>query len=1218
MNKHVQPISEFIHTAPGFQYSINLKYDLQSVEKIQNYIATSSAMDIIEDILLSVSLSSNDRARLLIGPYGKGKSHLVLIIIALLYYKDKELFINILDKIQKYNEDLYKLALKIIEDKEKILPVIISGNSLNLNQSFLAGLKNALLSEELVDIMPNTYFNAAIDMINVWKNRYQVTYEKFRQMINVSIEEFLKGLEGYNQDFYNKFIQIYPSLTSGGEFNPLQGIDVVEIYSDVASKIKDKGYKGIFVIYDEFSKFLEGSIDRNSAMEIKMLQDFAEKCNRSADKQIHIMLISHKNISNYVDRLPKEKVDAWKAVGDRYKTIEINNLSNQMYEIMSHVIIKERNSWERFISYNQDKFNSLILEMSRNAIFSELGQDLENTVVYGGYPLHPITTYILPKISEKVAQNERTIFTFLSTRQQNTLGHFLMNNKNDFPLMTPDYIYNYFETLFKKENYTSEIYKIWRDTTNALKKIGEKEKIEEKIIKCLGLIYIVGEFQKLPPTFEIIKLILSSTIEQGNLDTIIDSLLQRKILYHIKSKGYLKFIEATDVDVNALISDTIEKRKNLFSNKKVLNDNFYDNYIYATAYNDEHEIIRYFDFEFIEYRELAETSDWEKKIECKISDGIVYAVLIDNEENLVESKKIIRNIHHERIVFILPNQILQFKSLLQKYDAIEYLIGKNQYENQDKLLHEELNVHLDDVKEQILNYLDIFLKPELGAATYYYIGKEQKINRKSLLSRLISEICEKVYSHTPVIINELINKNEPTTVAINNRRKVLDGLLQNKVLPRLGLVGYGQDVTIMQSTLVVTGILREEADNEENKAYLCTKGLEPKIQNVIDTIRTFLIDTSKNGRMTFDKLYDKLTKPKWHIGLKKGIIPIYIAVLLHEFKKYAVISRNGYEMEITGRLLDDINDKPEEFEIYIENWDEQKEKYIQGLENIFKEYIVDGEKEYNTFEYIVRAIYRWFLQLPKYTKEYRKVYLGSSNFDNLDTHIIKLRNSLKGTRINSRDFLFDKLFKIFGYEDFNTNIILDIKQVKITLDNNKKYLIEHLALDIKKIFMKHYNEQVSLYSVMKDWYEGLDNYTKNNLFNLGEEKFLQEIKNITNDYISFIEKISKIITGLRVEDWNDQTIDKFINEVKKYKENIEKFNEELQQEGNEKVEQRSYKISFFTENGEEKTKTFEKVKLSDEAELMYNEIESIFDGYGESIDISEKRQILMKIFEKCC
>ena len=64
-------MSEMIHIASGFQYSVNLRYDLNREDKIENFIPTSAALDFMEDIMKSTRENSTERARVLVGAYGK-------------------------------------------------------------------------------------------------------------------------------------------------------------------------------------------------------------------------------------------------------------------------------------------------------------------------------------------------------------------------------------------------------------------------------------------------------------------------------------------------------------------------------------------------------------------------------------------------------------------------------------------------------------------------------------------------------------------------------------------------------------------------------------------------------------------------------------------------------------------------------------------------------------------------------------------------------------------------------------------------------------------------------------------------------------------------------------------------------------------------------------------------------------------------------------------
>ena len=169
------------------------------------------------------------------------------------------------------------------------------------------------------------------------------------------------------------------------------------------------------------------------------------------------MLISHKEIANYIDKLPKQKVDGWRGVSERFKHIHLNNNFSQTYEIISSVIQKDTSMWEKYLVEHKDDFNDVAQRYSLHPLFSENKDEL-TMALFGCYPLHPVSTFILPRLSERVAQNERTLFTFLSASGNSTLPSYLDRSNDEFAFITPDVIYDYFEPLFKKEVYAGEIH----------------------------------------------------------------------------------------------------------------------------------------------------------------------------------------------------------------------------------------------------------------------------------------------------------------------------------------------------------------------------------------------------------------------------------------------------------------------------------------------------------------------------------------------------------------------------------------------------------------------------------------------------------------------------------------------------------------------------------------------------------------------------------------
>ena len=278
-------------------------------------------------------------------------------------------------------------------------------------------------------------------------------------------------------------------------------------------------------------------------------------------------------------------------------------------------------------------------------------------MIKGCYPLHPISTFILPRLSEKVAQNERTLFTFLSSDDKHTLTAFLINAKGDFPMLTPDHVYNYFEPLLRKEPYTSEIHKLYETTSKVLQKLDE-DSLATKVVKTISLIYIIEQFEKLPPIKDIIiDTFRDSVSDVKVIDDVLTELIEKECIVYLKrSNGYLKIKESSGVDISAEIQNVIEKTKQTLSVKDILNESSFDSYMYPTAYNDEMEITRYFDFTFIDSTEFFSVVDWERKIGNINADGVIYAIIPRNNDEIEKIREIIisGNCNHNRVIFVLP------------------------------------------------------------------------------------------------------------------------------------------------------------------------------------------------------------------------------------------------------------------------------------------------------------------------------------------------------------------------------------------------------------------------------------------------------------------------------------------------------------------------------------------------------------------------------------
>lgn len=1198
-----------ITVASGYQYSVNINFDLNNDDKLRNFIPTRSSLKLLEDILRSTDVNSTERARILIGAYGKGKSHIVLAILSILLRKDRSLF-EILNQKIKDRPDLIQAIDHYYSSGNKLLPVIISGSNTSLSQSFILALERSLSENDLWDIMPETNYKAAINVIDRWQENYPDIFSKFSDAIAMPVQEFKNDLEQYNLATYNTFEQIYPSLTGGSTFNPFLGFDVIDLYESVAKSIKQRGYSGIYIIYDEFSKYLESNIISTPISDIKMLQDFAEKCNRSHENQMHIMLISHKEIANYIDVLPKQKTDGWRGVSERFLHIHLNNNFAQTYEIISAVIKKDPVLWPDFRQNHQSDFESLFHRYSKHSIFSDVSSDGINQIICDCYPLHPVSTFILPRLSERIAQNERTLFTFLSADGNSTLPSFLKNHKGDcFNVITPDIIYDYFEPLLRKEIYSGNLHSTYVLATQILENFDQNS-LESKIIKTISLIYILEQYEKIQPSIDELIGIFSTQYSSEEIKQAVTNLADKEFVIYLKrSNSFLKLKQSSGVNIKEQISNLVSSFESTISVRDILNNANLDYYMYPSRYNDEKDMTRFFAFRFIDAQEVASDTNWSIKSENIRADGVIYAILPDSTESIndLEDRITISSKDNERFIFIIPKKYENIKSTVLEYEAVKQLREKAV---DDKTLFDEYEVIYEDLSEIITTFIHNYTHPESYKSIFIQNGTKHIISRKSGLTSLMSQICDQVYCDTPEIHNEAINKNEITSMAANSRTKIISGLLRSEIEKDLGLVGSGQDVSIMRSTLLRTNIIIDNETVPRINLHPDNAAMEKTISTIVD-----FINSAKNSdKVCFSKVYDSLILPEGRIGLRRGLIPIFLAAVIHEFKQQIIICNGDRQVPINVDVLLQIDANPKLFYLSYFGWDSAKENYVKGLEEIFSDFVVPAEKTISTYDYVVTAMKRWFLSLPKYAKESQKDIFGERIDKN---HLLFLRQ-IKNN-YNVHEFLFERIPELYNTPvEYGEHLLDRIKNTRYFYDSYLDELKNKLVQYISSLFSND-DSADGLSIKLKKWGDALNPGAFSQLFSNGTEKFLSLIiaqtDNITDN--EFITKLARITTGLNINDWNDSTFSIFEENILLYKETAEGFHGQDTIDDTDTAPD-SYQVTFIDDKGNPTIKRFEKVEITNRGKLLLNAINAEIDSMGNAISESEKRQILMDVLKKIC
>ena len=176
------------------------------------------------------------------------------------------------------------------------------------------------------------------------------------------------------------------------------------------------------------------------------------------------------------------------------------------------------------------------------------------------------------------------------------------------------------------------------------------------------------------------------------------------------------------------------------------------------------------------------------------------------------------------------------------------------------------------------------------------------------MSLYLSEICDDNFYLTPVINNEMINKNSISTPIKKARNEIIESIL-NKSYTEFEYNKNSAEATLFRATLVNKGLV--------NKKDVEDKGMV----TLLDIIKEYLKKAEKN-EIKFEDLYNALTSNERKLGVRKGVIPIYLSYVLKDYNEEIILylksGRSRREINLDVENLNVINESPENYTFKIE------------------------------------------------------------------------------------------------------------------------------------------------------------------------------------------------------------------------------------------------------------------------------------------------------------
>lgn len=876
--------------ADSFLKSINLVFDADQPTRIEHFRPTTKCVSLIR----AMTAQEDDRAFLLVAPYGTGKSLTALYTLQMVENRPD-------------TSDVLKEIGGRLQSVSKELGGFAESRAMHANR------------QGIVIALHGTCECLALAV---------------RDAAAASIQRLSDGRQ-------SRFLQSMPVRT---------GQDAIALLSSLKAKAKEKGYDRIVIIWDEFGRHLESLVADGRGEALLELQLLAEFVSRSSDIPVTLGLILHQGLLHYASNAPQGVRSEWKKIEGRFRTIQYVDDSKEIYRLVGEVMADRRG--EKVPDISKRKAADLAKAAKDSGLFPDFAQGELRELLYAAFPLEPSALYLLPRVSARVAQNERTLFSFL---YHQGLSHSI----------SPQHLYDYFSPAMRADTAVGGTHRQWLETESALSKVpNDAAQICVLKTACLLGLGTSGERSRTGRALLEFSAMGYDTAVQWS--DAIQSLVERKLLLHRHHNDDVSIWHGTDMDLRGKLEDEKRALTPGFNLLQFLNREAPPPAWKPVEYNDRTFIRRYLLGEYQTVTQFDSFVNFELLIEQlpPDSDGKVIYLIADSQDHL-ESAIVIakKHLNDRRFVVALPSEPLPLKDAAIEVAALQRMQLNVDLVESDPLALPELQQMTDDARNHLQKLVDRLLRPGRTGPRWYYRGKELKILSSRALRSQLSSIMEKVFSSTPIINNEMIVRKKPTPTLINSRKKLLLALLERHGQEDFGIQGDFPDKSMFRTVLLQTGLYRhnEKTDAWEYAAP-STITRNPGLKLVWTSIQEFMTEPNEKPKQ-IRPFFEKLLRPP--IGLRAGLIPIFFAVGLKAFANAVSITKQGeYLNDLLPTDIEDLCRNPDDYQLTVLELDDKREKYLRTFHQHFSN-VTSYEVPHNDLiRQCFDAIQAWKSQIP--------------------------------------------------------------------------------------------------------------------------------------------------------------------------------------------------------------------------------------------------------------
>lgn len=925
-----KPFSDLFRIRARFCRSVNITADVGDPDALSGYVVTPLTRAVLRRVGEGLRLGSRERCWSITGPYGAGKSACALFLAKVLGYPrsddarqmlrgvDTDLYGELCEQIPGLAEGSF-FVTPMVGSREPIAPAIIRG------------LTQALSSEKLIS--------------------------------------------AEHSDLIGRLDFLYQDAQSGRQITVADFAEAVERVARVVRQSR-REVLGLLIVIDELGKLLEHATLDPAHGDVFFLQALAELAARSGDYPIGVLTILHQAFEHYASRLGFLQQQEWSKVQGRFEDIAFVESPGELLRLVGKAIepVKPQDGLTRVISEEAGEARALEIappELGRH----EAVELLENCA-----PLHPTVALVLGRLfRSRLAQNERSLFAFLASGEVHGLQDYLRREAwtgNGYkPFYRLDELYDYVLSALGSSLYVHTQGKRWAEIADALDRLpSDCGPLEARLVKAIGMLSLLGDQQRLKASKHVLAYALADgrSASPPDVEKAIDRLVEYKIATYRRHKDAYGLWEGSDIDLDEQFQKGMASIDKLTSLADLLQTHGYLRPYIAKRHLHVTGTLRYFVPWVIDEAQLDEVLSRD----VEPADGAVVFILGAGVvathvivEAALEASQHMASERKELLLFAIPQDIAGLREALEEIKAWEWVARNTKELHGDRVAREELRARLLDAQGRVTELCSKYFDKAFSyqSSVWIWDGRQVHFSSPAELSAAISKACDRAYSQAPKVHNELANRRVLSSAASAARRTLIERMLAEPTMPRLGMTGFPPELSMYRSVLEHTGLHHQAGDQWE---FGPSTDEDPcHVRPLWQGIEHFL-DTTESRKRPVSELFDLLRQPPY--GIKDGLLPIFLAAAIsHWDEELAVYEDGTFVPRIDIAAFERLMKAPQQFALQRYRLSEVRSYLFEQYSGLFK--VGKDAERANTLLGAIRPIITFVKQLPAYTAYTRSV-----------------------------------------------------------------------------------------------------------------------------------------------------------------------------------------------------------------------------------------------------